>query len=243
MSRSSESSIDINFENSEAFSQTTEMESKLRNILNTKFGSSSMEGGAKKRGGKKASKKASKGSKKSKKSKASKKSKGSKKAMKGGENPENDPLVGGENPENDPLVGGKKKRGAKKSSKPSKASKASKKSKGSKKSMKGGENPENDPLVGGKKKRAAKKASKGSKKSKKSKKSMKRELPPALKEFQKIIAHVASKTGKGGRPAMVIASSLKKAVEATHGKGKLSAAEVAKKAIELYNSNPSKFTA
>ena len=35
MSKSSESSIDINFENSDAFSQTTEMESKLRNILNT----------------------------------------------------------------------------------------------------------------------------------------------------------------------------------------------------------------
>jgi len=58
MSRSSDSSIDINFENSEAFSQTTEMESKLRNILNTKFGDNTMQGGAKKkRTAKKASKK------------------------------------------------------------------------------------------------------------------------------------------------------------------------------------------
>ena len=44
----------------------------------------------------------------------------------------------------------------------------------------------------------------------------KRELPPALIEFQKIIKHVASKTGKGGRPAMQIASKLQKEVKKTN---------------------------
>jgi hypothetical protein len=72
---------------------------------------------------------------------------------------------------------------------------------------------------------------------------MKRGLPPALQEFRKIIDHVTAKTGKGGKPAMIIAGALKKSVEATHGKGKLSAAEVAKKSIELYNANPGKWTA
>ena len=37
MTDKSESSIDINFENSADFSQTTEMETKLRDILNNSF--------------------------------------------------------------------------------------------------------------------------------------------------------------------------------------------------------------
>jgi large subunit ribosomal protein L40e len=70
-----------------------------------------------------------------------------------------------------------------------------------------------------------------------------RELPPALVEFQKIVAHIAAKIGKGGKPAMIISNKVKRAVEEIHGKGKLTPAEMTKKAIELYNANPSKFNA
>jgi len=65
-------------------------------------------------------------------------------------------------------------------------------------------------------------------------------LPPAIVEFVKIRKYVASKIGKDGKPAVQIASNLKKEVEAAHGK--LHHVEMSKKAIELFDSNPSKYT-
>ena len=49
MSNNSESSIDINFENTDAYAQTSEMETKLRDMITTKYGENTMTGGAKKR--------------------------------------------------------------------------------------------------------------------------------------------------------------------------------------------------
>jgi hypothetical protein len=97
-------------------------------------------------------------------------------------------------------------------------------------------------MYGGAKKRGSKKA-KASKKSKASKgsKKAKRELPPALVEFQKIIKFVSGKLGKGGRTAMKIASMLKKEVEKTSPNA--SPAEISKKACELYAANPNKYKA
>jgi hypothetical protein len=62
-------------------------------------------------------------------------------------------------------------------------------------------------LNGGKRK-TFKKSSK--KASKKGSKKMGRTLPPALLLFQELVKYVASKIGKGGRPAMTIAGQVKR---------------------------------
>ena len=80
---------------------------------------------------------------------------------------------------------------------------------------------------------------KKSKKEKVKKSGPKRSLPPALVEFGKLRKFIADKIGKNGKPAMIIASKLKKAAEA-----KLPGADMAKwvaEAKKMYEENPSKW--
>jgi len=136
------------------------------------------------------------------------------------------------------MSGGAKRRSARKSApkKSAHKSKASKKSKASakksapkrlrrsaRKSQKGGE------MVKSKGKKA--KRSNGDK--------PKRTLHPSLVEFAKLRKFVAEKIGKDGKPAMILASVLKKEAQKKNPDGSM--AELVAEAKKIYSANPNKY--
>ena len=83
-----------------------------------------------------------------------------------------------------------------------------------------------------------KSAKKSAKKSKSTGDKAKRKLHPSLVEFRKLVTFISEKIGKGGKPAMIFAGELKRAIQATKGMEKASMSELVTAAKALYMSNP-----